>query len=59
MGAVPGTNSILNSTSLSGGKPGNSSGNTSGNSQTTRISHIVVVWIAQAMLGFEIAGEWD
>ena len=37
IGTVPSTNSILNSTSLSGGKPGNSSGNTFGNSQTTGI----------------------
>jgi hypothetical protein len=35
IGAVPGFNSITNSTSLSGGNPGRSSGKTSGNSHTT------------------------
>ena len=47
IGAVPSTNSILNSTSLSGGKPNNSSRNTSGNSQTIGISLRVVAWIAE------------
>jgi hypothetical protein len=37
MGAVPGKRSITNSTSLSGGIPGNSSGKTSGKSLTTRM----------------------
>jgi hypothetical protein len=40
MGAVPGFNSITNSTFLSGGNPGKSSGKTSGNSHTTGISLI-------------------
>jgi hypothetical protein len=35
IGAVPGKRSITNSTSLSGGIPGNSSGKTSGKSLTT------------------------
>ena len=35
IGVVPGNRSITNSTSRSGGNPGNSSGNTSMNSQTT------------------------
>jgi hypothetical protein len=37
MGAVPGKRSMKNSTSLSGGIPGNSSGKTSGKSLTARI----------------------
>jgi hypothetical protein len=37
MGAVPGNRSMTNSTSLSGGIPGNSSGKTSGKSLTTRM----------------------
>jgi hypothetical protein len=37
MGAVPGKRSITNSTSLSGGIPGNSSGKTSRKSLTTRM----------------------
>jgi hypothetical protein len=37
MGAVQGKRSITNSTSLSGGIPGNSSGKTSGKSLTTRM----------------------
>jgi hypothetical protein len=40
MGAVPGFNSITNSTSLTGGNPGKSSGKTSGNSHTIGISLI-------------------
>ena len=48
MGAVPGNNSVLNSTSLSGGNLGNSSRNTSENSHTTGISRRVVVRIAHA-----------
>jgi hypothetical protein len=36
MGAVPGKRSMTNSTSLSGGIPGNSLGKTSGKSLTTR-----------------------
>jgi hypothetical protein len=40
IGAVPGFNSITNSTSLSGGNPGRSSRKTSGNSHTTGISWI-------------------
>jgi hypothetical protein len=47
MGAVPGFNSITNSTSLSGGNPGRSSGKTSGNSHTTRIS-----WISGMMASY-------
>jgi hypothetical protein len=38
MGAVPGNNSIRNSTSQSGGIPGKSSGKTSGNSTITGFS---------------------
>ena len=38
IGAVPGYSSITNSTSRSGGIPGNSSGNTPGYSLTTGIS---------------------
>ncbi|KAJ0493549.1 hypothetical protein HanIR_Chr12g0587441 [Helianthus annuus] len=38
IGAVPGIKWILNSTSLSGGNPGNSSGKTSGYSDTTGMS---------------------
>jgi hypothetical protein len=37
IGAVPGRRSITNSTSLSGGIPGNSSEKTSGKSLTTRM----------------------
>jgi hypothetical protein len=37
MGAVPGKRSITNSTSQSGGIPGNSSGKTSGKSLTTQM----------------------
>jgi hypothetical protein len=37
MGAVPGKRSMTNSTSLSGGIPGNSSGKTYGKSLTTRM----------------------
>jgi hypothetical protein len=37
IGAVPGKRSITNSTSLSGGIPGNSSGKTSGKSRTARM----------------------
>jgi hypothetical protein len=37
IGAVPGKRSITNSTSLSGGIPGNSSGKTSEKSLTTRM----------------------
>ncbi len=37
IGAVPGTNSITNSISWSGGIPGSSSGKTSGNSETVLI----------------------
>jgi hypothetical protein len=37
MGAVPGKRSMINSTSLSGGIPGNSSGKTSRKSLTTRM----------------------
>jgi hypothetical protein len=40
IGAVPGFNSITNSTSLSGGSPGKSSGKMSGNSHTIGISWI-------------------
>jgi hypothetical protein len=40
IGAVPRINSILNSTSQSGGNPGKSSGKTSGNSHTTGTSAI-------------------
>ena len=38
MGSVPGIKSIVNSTSLSGGKPEISSGKTSGNSLTMGMS---------------------
>jgi hypothetical protein len=38
IGAVPGISSMVDSTFLSGGMPGNSSGNTSGNSDTTLIA---------------------
>src|SRR3954468_4002179 len=38
IGAVPGIRSTMNSTHLSGGKPGSSSGKTSGKSRTTGIS---------------------
>jgi hypothetical protein len=37
IGVVPGKSSMTNSTSLSGGIPGNSSGKTSGKSLTTRM----------------------
>jgi hypothetical protein len=37
IGAVPGKRAMTNSTSLSGGNPGNSSGKTSGKSLTTRM----------------------
>jgi hypothetical protein len=47
MGAVPGFNSITNSTSLSGGNPDRSSGKTSGNSHTTGIS-----WISGMMASY-------
>jgi hypothetical protein len=40
IGAVPGTNSITNSISRSGGIPGNSSGKTSGNSEKVLISRV-------------------
>jgi hypothetical protein len=40
IGAVPGSSSILNSTSQSGGNPGKSSGKTSENSHTTGTSAI-------------------
>src|SRR3954463_13472702 len=45
IGAVPGSSSITNSTSRSGGIPGNSSGKTSGNSQTTG-----TLWIASSII---------
>jgi hypothetical protein len=49
IGAVPGFNSITNSTSLYGGNPGRSSGKTSGNSHTTEIS-----WISGMMASYTL-----
>jgi hypothetical protein len=45
---------MVNSTSLSSGRPGNSSGNTSGNSHTIGILARRVVWIAQVVLARSI-----
>jgi hypothetical protein len=57
MGAVLGCNSIINSTSLSGGIPGNSSGKTSGYSHTTGISSNLIPSIAytQELIDEDIA----
>jgi hypothetical protein len=55
MGAIPGFNSITNSTSLSGGNLGKSSGKTSGNSHTTGISWISGM-IASYTLPIGLAG---
>jgi hypothetical protein len=48
-GAIPGFNSIKNSTSLSGGNPGRSSGKSSRNSHTTGIS-----WISGMMAKYTL-----
>jgi hypothetical protein len=49
IGAIPGFNSITNSTSLSRGNPGRSSEKTSGNSHTTGIS-----WISGMMASYTL-----
>jgi hypothetical protein len=55
IGAVPGFNSITNSTSLLGGNPGKSSGKTFRNSHTTGISWISYM-IASYTLPIGLAG---
>jgi hypothetical protein len=50
IGAVPGFNSITNSTSLLGGNPGKYLGNTSGNSHTTEMSCISYTMVTKTCL---------
>jgi len=56
IGAIPGSSSMENSTSLSGGNPGRSLGKTSGNSHTTEMevrSGAALAWATTGKTGSE------
>src|SRR3954462_13580009 len=59
IGPEPGTKSIRNSTSLSGGIPGNSSGNTSGYSHTIGTLSMLIPLTELSLLPWDSKFDWN